>query len=80
MSKITAKSTKKTHAQSSASTVASDSTTATPESCGQCLDIEGIRVAAYLNWEAAGKPDGDGTRFWLEAEQAAHSPLGATHH
>jgi hypothetical protein len=26
-------------------------------------------LRAYGKWEAAGKPDGDGTRFWLEAEQ-----------
>jgi hypothetical protein len=28
-----------------------------------------IRVAAYMRWEAAGKPEGDGTHFWLEAER-----------
>ena len=28
-----------------------------------------IRCCAYRKWEGAGKPTGDGVRFWLEAEQ-----------
>jgi hypothetical protein len=28
-----------------------------------------IRLRAYLLWEAAGRPAGDGAQFWLEAEQ-----------
>jgi hypothetical protein len=28
-----------------------------------------IRLNAYLRWEAAGKPVGDGIRFWFEAER-----------
>jgi Protein of unknown function (DUF2934) len=28
-----------------------------------------IRVLAYRKWETAGKPLGDGTQFWLEAEK-----------
>ena len=27
-----------------------------------------IRELAYLKWEAAGCPPGDGTKFWCEAE------------
>ena len=30
---------------------------------------ESVRISAYLKWEAAGKPDGDGVNFWLEAER-----------
>jgi hypothetical protein len=30
---------------------------------------EAIRHRAYLKWEAAGQPDGDGVDFWLDAEQ-----------
>ena len=30
---------------------------------------EVIRLRAYEKWEAAGKPGGDGVRFWLEAER-----------
>jgi hypothetical protein len=30
---------------------------------------EQIRLLAFLKWEAAGKPDGDGSIHWLEAEQ-----------
>jgi hypothetical protein len=33
---------------------------------------EDIRVRAYLKWEAAGKPWGDGVDFWLAAEQELH--------
>lgn len=28
-----------------------------------------LRTLAYLKWEAAGKPEGDSIRFWLEAER-----------
>jgi hypothetical protein len=28
-----------------------------------------VRARAYRKWELAGKPQGDGIRFWLEAEQ-----------
>jgi Protein of unknown function (DUF2934) len=30
---------------------------------------EDIRLRAYLKWMAAGRPAGDGVKFWLEAEQ-----------
>lgn len=30
---------------------------------------EELRTRAFLKWEAAGKPDGDGVCFWLDAEQ-----------
>jgi hypothetical protein len=32
-------------------------------------DEEQIRARAYALWEQAGRPDGDGTQFWLEAEK-----------
>jgi hypothetical protein len=32
---------------------------------------DAIRLLAYKKWEAAGKPEGDGLRFWLEAKQEA---------
>jgi hypothetical protein len=28
-----------------------------------------IRLSAYFKWVAAGRPEGDGVSFWLEAEQ-----------
>jgi hypothetical protein len=28
-----------------------------------------IRVRAYTKWAAAGKPPGDGVKFWLQAER-----------
>ena len=28
-----------------------------------------VRIGAYFRWDAAGRPGGDGVRFWLEAEQ-----------
>jgi hypothetical protein len=34
---------------------------------GETLD-EAIRARAYANWERAGRPEGDGVTFWLEAE------------
>ncbi len=30
---------------------------------------EDIRQLAYRRWEEAGRPDGDGTEFWLQAER-----------
>lgn len=30
---------------------------------------EDIQLCAFHKWEAAGKPTGDGVRFWLEAEK-----------
>jgi hypothetical protein len=27
-----------------------------------------LRLRAYQKWEAAGRPEGDGVQFWLEAE------------
>ena len=32
------------------------------------MGSERIRLLAYLKWEAAGKPNGDGIRYWLEAD------------
>lgn len=37
----------------------------------QCEDS--VREKAYLLWEAAGYPEGDGVDFWLQAEQALSS-------
>ncbi len=48
---------------------------AIPEHNGHGSNGDAIRLAAYLKWEAAGKPECDGTAFWLEAEhesQFAH--------
>jgi Protein of unknown function (DUF2934) len=36
---------------------------------GKLVSDVDIRLCAYRKWEAAGKPAGDGIRFWLEAEQ-----------
>jgi hypothetical protein len=30
---------------------------------------QAIREAAYYRWERAGKPSGDGVKFWVEAER-----------
>ena len=35
---------------------------------GVCLE-EAIRVRAFQMWERAGKPEGEGLHFWLEAEK-----------
>ena len=36
---------------------------------GKANSQEIVRGHAYEKWEAAGKPNGDGVNFWLEAEQ-----------
>lgn len=33
----------------------------------QALEAE-IRTLAYQKWEEAGRPEGDGVQFWVEAE------------
>jgi len=30
---------------------------------------DSIREKAYLLWEAAGRPEGDGVEFWIQAEE-----------
>jgi hypothetical protein len=30
---------------------------------------QAIREAAYHKWERAGRPSGDGVKFWVEAER-----------
>ncbi len=32
-------------------------------------DRQAIEKLAYEKWEAAGRPEGDGVNFWLEAEK-----------
>jgi hypothetical protein len=46
---------------------------AKPSPNGQPVSEEAIRLCAYCKWEAAGKPDGDGVRFWLDAEKELSS-------
>lgn len=33
------------------------------------LATDDVRQLAYRKWEEAGRPDGDGAEFWLEAER-----------
>lgn len=40
-----------------------------PTESSKSIDQERIRARAYEKWEAAGRPDGDPTCFWLEAEK-----------
>ena len=39
-----------------------------PHHCPRVFE-DAIRHRAYLRWESAGMPDGDGVNIWLEAEQ-----------
>jgi hypothetical protein len=41
----------------------------TPAKAPTPVGEDEIRMRAYQKWEAAGKPAGDGTKFWLEAER-----------
>jgi hypothetical protein len=40
-----------------------------PASKRLSLTLADIRRRAHAKWVAAGRPDGDSSRFWLEAEQ-----------
>jgi hypothetical protein len=44
----------------------------------ECNPRELIRNSAYHKWEAAGRPEGDGVDFWLEAEKEYLSANGHT--
>lgn len=47
------------------------------ENCGETpfpITEEEIRAAAYLKWEASGRPTGNPERFWLEAETELQEP------
>lgn len=48
---------------------ANASMVAEPSPNGQSASEEAIRLCAYRKWETAGRPDGDGIGFWLEAER-----------
>jgi hypothetical protein len=49
-----------------------------PTVAGRVREVneQAIRELAYSRWEAAGRPEGDGVRFWLEAEQELKSRGG----
>jgi hypothetical protein len=49
-------------------TTASASANVVPAAGGNSVEDE-IRRRAYLKWEAAGRPSGDGLPFWVEAER-----------
>jgi hypothetical protein len=50
--------------------------TTTKKKCckgNSCKKEEAVRTLAYLKWEQAGCPEGDGSAFWLEAEKELSS-------
>ena len=44
-------------------------TSGKPAHIGQCVSVEDILRTAYPKWETAGKPDGNGIKFRLEAQR-----------
>jgi hypothetical protein len=40
----------------------------------QIVSEDAIRLSAYFKWVVAGRPDGDGVGFWLEAERELMLP------
>jgi hypothetical protein len=42
---------------------------AEPSPHGRPVSEDDIRLCAFGKWVAAGRPGGDGIRFWLDAEQ-----------
>lgn len=44
-----------------------------PCNCVETIDDDKIRELAYYKWEAAGRPEGDGSYFWGLAEQELRS-------
>jgi hypothetical protein len=43
------------------------------------IRYEDISRRAHQNWEVAGKPDGQDTAHWLEAERDLHAEHAKTH-
>lgn len=58
-----------------ASGLATSSQNAAAPTDGKVSTEEAIRLDAYLKWEAAGKPVGDGVEFWLQAESETRQIL-----
>jgi hypothetical protein len=52
-----------------AETPAHPASAKSPSENGNAKSQEVVRGHAYQKWEAAGRPNGDGVNFWLEAEQ-----------
>jgi hypothetical protein len=53
-----------------ASAIPASGSTATKAAGGASpVGVEEIRLSAYLKWVAVGKPEGDGSTFWVEAER-----------
>jgi hypothetical protein len=46
-----------------------DNLAGVPSQSAGIVAEDAIRLRAYENWEAAGKPAGDGVQFWLAAEK-----------
>jgi hypothetical protein len=71
MASLTATSSPKTQSQASIELpLETDQLSATSECCsGKKLCQNAVRERAYLLWEKAGYPSGDGTDFWVAAEQ-----------
>lgn len=40
-----------------------------PSDNGKAVSPDTVRARAYEKWEQAGRPEGDGIGFWLEAER-----------
>lgn len=54
----------------STNTVPSEQLSAVSEECCGTFAEDSIREKAYLLWEEAGRPEGDGSDFWIQAEKA----------
>jgi hypothetical protein len=76
--KMLSQSSEQTKDQCCESKVALIQSNGAPQHNGLSPSVEDIRVAAYLKWEAAGKPICDGTAFWFDAEQAVRNGNNCT--
>lgn len=51
------------------STASAETETKLPEVPARDVFEAELRLQAYLKWELAGRPPGDGSEFWLAAER-----------
>lgn len=56
---------------------ASDLSMEGAECCDKGLCEHAVRELAYHKWEEAGRPDGDGVEFWLDAESELKAAFDA---
>jgi len=65
---------KKTRTRKTGTCDVNTTQTLSTEGTGTCCQTA-VRELAYSKWEGAGRPDGDGVEYWVEAEKEVQETL-----